>query len=185
MPIVIEMPTHRSEIEDFADFVRLVDEVQSGEPYFDSPDTLTAAKWLPDTCDASTQILLARNGGRIVGYCTAQPFKSYARFESSAADYGVNPHSCLYLSEMGVAKPGRGNGVGKTLLGELKNRMDPSFDTILVRTLQSTYETGHPNPAIAFYQRNGFDLVMAKSGPLIEDGAALRHRPRVFLRWSR
>ena len=185
MPTVIKTPAHRSEIRDFADFVRLVDEVQSGEPYFDTPDTLTAAEWLPGACDASTHIILARDGGRIVGYCLAQPFGSYRRFQSSAADYGVVSSSCLYLSEMGVAKSGRGNGVGRTLLRELKNRMDHTFDTILVRTLQSTYGTPHPNPAIAFYRKDGFDLVMTKGGPLIEDGPALRHRPRVFLRWSR
>ena len=185
MPIVITTPAHRSEIGDFADFVRLVDEVQSGEPYFDTPDTLTAAKWLPGACDASTSIVLARDGGRIVGYCTAQPFESYGGFRSSAADYGVTPRSCLYLSEMGVSKSGRGNGVGRALLGALKNRMDPAFDAILVRTLRSIHGTPDPNPAIAFYRKNGFDLVMAKSDPLIEDGPTLRHRPRVFLRWSR
>ena len=185
MPIVIKTPAHRSEIEDFADFVRLVDEVQTGEPYFDPPETLAAAEWLPGACEQSVHIILARDGGRIVGYCMAQPFESYGRFQSSAADFGVVSSSCLYLSEMGVARSGRGNGIGRALLGELKDRLDPRFDTILVRTLQSTYGTPHPNPAVAFYRKTGFDLVTTKSGPLVEDGAALRHRPRVFLRWSR
>ena len=184
MTTVVQTPSSRSEIADFADFVRLVDDVQSGEPYFDPPGTLMAAEWLPGACDESTHIVLARNGGRIVGYCTAQPFASYPRFQSSAADYGVVPSSCLYLSEMGVARSSRGGGLGSILLQHLKVRTKPPFDTILVRTLQMIHGTRRPNPAIAFYRKHGFTLVSGGSGPLIEDGSALRDRPRVFLRWS-
>lgn len=181
MKIKLERLNNSEEISRFSELANLVDEVQSGEPYFDDPGAFRAADWLPRACEDACVILLAQNEKGILGYCLAQPFTSYGNFQSSPADYGIDPEKCLYLSELGVSQTARGMGVGTMLVNALRQGMESPFSEILVRTLRRVHGTDQVNPAINFYESLDFTIVRQGDEPLIE---TLRDRPRVFLRWS-
>ncbi len=170
--------------DDFNALSALVDAVQAGEPYYDSPGVVSASTWLAGACEDSSSVFVARDSGKIVGYLLAQPFESYRKFYSSPVAYGVHPTSCLYLSELGVAERARGKGIGASLVNTLLAEAKETQCSILVRTLHHVHGTQRLNPAIEFYERLAFRLVMSGDGPLIESGPALRNKPRVFLRWT-
>lgn len=170
--------------EDRAGLHALVDAVQSGTPYFDPPGSLPAASWMPAALDAASHVYLAREQDGIVGFLLAQPFTSYGKFLFRPSAYGVRPHACIYLSELGVAQTVRGKGVGRRLVDGLVAEARATLSDILVRTVHKIHGTDQRNPAIDFYLALGFDMVMIDGQPLIEDGPTLRNKPRVFLRWK-
>ncbi|GAA6182729.1 MULTISPECIES: GNAT family N-acetyltransferase [unclassified Shimia] len=161
----------------------LIDRVQRGVPYNDTDGSMSAADWAPKALDDSSLILLAMEGSEVLGYCFGQPYQSYEGFLSSASEYGVQPNSCLYLSEFGVDERVRKRGVGTKLINALLAETKGNHESILVRTMLHVFGTHSENPAIQFYKKAGFDLVLSGEEILIEKAGRFAERPRIFLRW--
>ena len=63
--------------------------------------------------------------------------------------------------------------------------MPEDCESILVRTMRHVYGSGSENRAIAFYERQGFELVGGREQPWVEHAGRFAERPRVFLRYRR
>ncbi|MCP9484074.1 GNAT family N-acetyltransferase [Shimia sp. CNT1-13L.2] len=174
-----------SQIADPNALFALIDRVQAGVPYNDTSGSMLAKEWAPKAIGDSKTVLLAFEGAKVLGYCFGQPYQSYEGFLSSAAAYDVEPETCMYLSEFGVDASARNSGVGTKLLGALIAENDSAFESILVRTMLRVFGTDEPNPAIAFYEKAGFELVRSGGDVLVEDAGRFADRPRVFLRWRK
>ncbi|MEM6325202.1 MAG: GNAT family N-acetyltransferase [Pseudomonadota bacterium] len=184
MPAIVLVP-NAAEIQNRAALYQTVDAVQAGPPYHDASGTILAKDWLDQTLAASPFILLCPEGAAHLGYCFAQPYETYSDLLHPPETYGVTARSCLYLSELGVVARARGQRIGSALVQELITLMPSEFDTILVRTMQYVFPTTRENPAIAFYERQGFELVGGRNSPWVEHDGRFRERPRVFMRYRR
>ena len=167
--------------------IGLVDQVGYGNPYRYQPGAIApAVQWLPDTCRDTDLIFTAYDMAvsafpDLIGYCIMKPYTTYARFGYRSNQYGVEPETCIYIAELGIAEQARGHRIGSILLDFATSHCPPQTRSYLVRTMVNQYDTDEPNPAIAFYQKRGFVVVedQETQQPLIEVSS---QRPRLFLR---
>ncbi|HEU4984711.1 MAG TPA: GNAT family N-acetyltransferase [Nitrososphaera sp.] len=101
-------------------FARVYREAFAGEPWY---ETYTDAEVLIDVWDThinSGAIVLARDGGKVVGLGCAQPLTKASpdvqEFLASASSFTADPAATWYMSELAVDDAYRRQGIGKELV---------------------------------------------------------------------
>lgn len=149
--------------------VALAQDIQDSPPYDYRPgEVAPAAEWFPALVERASHAYVARRGDEPVGFLVALPIVAYGKVNDFEEALGVDFGSTLYLAELGVATTARRIGLASTLIERLHAERSPGTTACVVRTLE------HNAPAIALYQRHGYELA---------DGVVQQWngRPRVFL----
>lgn len=150
--------------------LELVGQVQYGVPYNYRPgQSPPPENWFPALVDRSDITLVAYGPTCYpVGYCVAVALTHDPNALAVADELGVEPSTTAYLAELGVCTKVRRRGIASMLLGVLLAGPPAGTTAWVVRTLAIN------TPAIALYQRHGFEL--APTAPQVLHG-----RPRVYL----
>jgi ribosomal protein S18 acetylase RimI-like enzyme len=154
---------------DDAALLALVQDIQDNPPYDYRPGEVASAReWFPPLVEQASHAYVARRGEEPVGFLVALPITAYGKVDDFEEALGVDFETTLYLAELGISSDARRIGLASTLIERLHADVPASTTACVVRTLD------HNAPAIALYERHGYELA---------DGVIQQWngRPRVFL----
>jgi ribosomal protein S18 acetylase RimI-like enzyme len=158
-----------SELPEPAAVLDLVAEIQHAPPYSYRPGEVRAAhEWFPELVATAELVFVAYGTGKPVGFCVALPISAYGNLDGLGDRLGVDLATTAYLAELGVAASVRRHGVASLLLRHMHDALTPDTTDVVVRTIAGN------EPAIAFYQRHGYQVVDSVT-------QQLNGRPRIFL----